>query len=80
MKSLVGIYQEKEQIDSYLGSLGINHDDIMEVGPFFSQRQAVDWMEFMKEKINNCELTCCSAECRDPLPWYGFAFPSFRTA
>jgi hypothetical protein len=72
MKSLVGIYQEQEQVDQYLDSIGVGHTDIVEVGPFSSRLQAMEWMEFMKQKIRNCELARCSTEYVNKTPWYGF--------
>ena len=69
---MVGIYQKKELVDQYLDSLGMEHHDIVEVGPFYSLLQAAEWMEFMGKKIRNCELVRCSTEYINKRPWYGF--------
>lgn len=39
MKAFIGIYQEKEQANRYLDSLGMEPEAVMEVGPFVSQFQ-----------------------------------------
>jgi len=72
MRSLVGIFQKKEQVDHCLDSLGVGHNDIVEVGPFASQLQAVEWMDFIGEKIKNYELALRPAAHRNKKPWYGF--------
>ena len=72
MKLLVGIYQEKEQVDRYFDSIVVEPEVIVEVGPFSSQHQAVEWMEFMGEKMSNCTMAHYAAEERNKRPWYGF--------
>ena len=73
MKLLVGIYQEREQVDGCLDSIVVEPDAVVEVGPFSSQHQAVEWMEFMGEKMSNCTMAHYAAEERNKRPWYGFA-------
>ncbi len=73
MKLLIGIYQEKEQVDRYFDSIVEESDAVVEVGPFFSQHQAMEWMEFLGNKMSNCTMAHYCSEERSKRPWYGFA-------
>lgn len=74
MKIQVGIYQDKETIANYLHSLGREYHDIMEVGPFPSRLQAVEWMDFLGEKCKDYEMERFSSGYMNGHPWYGFTF------
>jgi hypothetical protein len=73
MKLLVGIYQEREQVNGCFASSVVAPDAVVEVGPFSSQHQAVEWMEFLGDKMSNCTMAHYSAEERNKRPWYGYA-------
>lgn len=72
MKAFVGIYQEREQADRYLDSIGMEPEAVMEVGPFVSQFQAVEWLEFMTTRIPDCKSARCGNETSSQRLWYGF--------
>jgi len=72
MKACVGIYQEKEQADRYLDSLDMEPEAVMEVGPFVSQFQAVEWLEFMATKMPGCKSARCGSDTSGQHLWYGF--------
>lgn len=74
MKSLVGIYQKKEQVSMYLDSIGVKYTAFVEVGPFSSQLQGVEWMEYLGKKTENYEIASFPLEYTDKAPWYGFVF------
>jgi len=72
MEAFIGIYQEKEQVDRYLDSIGMEPEAVVEVGPFVSQFQAVAWLEFMAAKIPGCNSASCGGETSGQHLWYGF--------
>jgi len=72
MKAFIGIFQETDQADRYLDSIGMEPETVVEVGPFLSKFQAVEWMEFMEKKMSNCEAARWVAQNTSKYPWYGF--------
>nr|WP_321467202.1 hypothetical protein [uncultured Desulfobulbus sp.] len=74
MKVHMGIFQEQEQIDNYLESKGIEHDDIMVAGPFSSRLQAVEWMDFMEKRIGQGRIERHAVGLMNQQPWYGLTF------
>jgi|GEM_PF-3318271 len=74
MKYLIGIYQDKEKIDTHLDSLQIRRREIMEVGPFSSWLKALRWMEYMEEKLQPHPTERYSLGTLVPNTWYGATF------
>jgi len=74
VKVQVGIFQEKEQIESYLIAKGIDRNDIMEAGPFVSRLQAVEWMDFVEQKSGWGAFERHAVGYMNQAPWYGFTF------
>jgi len=74
VKFLIGIYQDKKQIDNHFDSLDIKSREIMEVGPFFSRGQALQWMEYMEERLQPCTTERHSVGYLCPNIWYGATF------
>lgn len=79
MKLFIGIYQNKSQIDNYLNSLGIKHRHLVEVGPFTSKIQAMEWMEYVGEKLKPYAAERYSLGCLYPNTWYGATFESIES-
>ena len=74
MKYLIGIYQEKEQIDNHFDSLHIKRRSIMEAGPFSSWLQAQQLMEKMEESLQPQPTERHSVGYLYPNIWYGATF------
>ena len=74
MKVQMGIFQEKEQINTYLASKGIAHNDIVEAGPFPSRSQAMEWMDFVEKKMGSGKVERHAVGYMNQAPWYGVAF------
>lgn len=47
---------------------------LTEVGPFFSKKQALSWMQELHSQIENSELTHIPESGDSQLKWYGFTF------
>lgn len=74
MKFIIAVYQEKEDIYSRLDSLRQERREIAEVGPFSSKSQALEWMEYMKEKLKPAQVERYAVGCLYPSIWYGATF------
>lgn len=74
MKVQVGIFQEKEQLKTYLRSKGIKCQNIMEAGPFPSRLEAMEWMDFVEEKSGWGEFERHAVGYMNKSPWYGCTF------
>ncbi len=74
MKVQMGIFQEQEQLDKYLESKGIEHEDIMVAGPFPTRLQAVEWMDFMEKRIGQGKIERHAVGLMNQQPWYGLTF------
>lgn len=76
MKVQMGIFQEQEQIDTYLATKGIEHDDIMIAGPFSTRMQATEWMDFIEKRIDQGKMERHAVGLMNQQPWYGMTFES----
>ena len=74
MKPQLGIFQEQEQINTYLASKGIGHDDIQIAGPFPTRLQAVQWMDFIEKRTGGTRLERHAIGLMNQKPWYGLSF------
>lgn len=74
MKLLIGVFQERKQLDNYLDSFGIERNEIVQVGPFASRSQALRWMEHMKNKLKPANVGDYVVGCLYPNIWYGAVF------
>jgi len=74
MKPQLGIFQEQEQIDTYLTSKGIGHDDIQIAGPFPTRIQAVQWMDFIEKRTGQGKMERHTIGLMNQKPWYGLSF------
>ena len=71
MKFLVALYQEKNQIDHYLNAIGIKHADIIEVGPFPSKVQAMQWADYLDKRSDFGRMERFNFGYFKEDPWYG---------
>lgn len=74
MKVQLGIFQEQEQINNYLESKGIDHNDIMVAGPFPTRLQAVEWMDYIEKRIGRGKMERHAVGLMNQRPWYGLTF------
>jgi hypothetical protein len=74
MKPQLGIFQEQEQINTYLASKGIGHDDIQIAGPFPTRLQAVQWMDFIEKRMGQGKMDRHAVGLMNQRPWYGLTF------
>ena len=74
MKPQLGIFQEQEQIDTYLAAKGIGHDDIQIAGPFSTRFQAVQWMDFIEKRTGLGKMERHAIGLMNQKPWYGLSF------
>ena len=74
MKFIIAVFQEKEDIYSRLDSLRQERREIAEVGPFSSKSQAMEWMEYMEEKLKPAQVERYAVGCLNPSIWYGATF------
>ena len=80
MKLQLGIFQEQEEINHYLTSKGIEHDDILVAGPFPTRLQAVEWMDFMEKRIGQGQMERHAVGLMNQQPWYGLTFVKKKSA
>ncbi|MDR2550165.1 MAG: hypothetical protein LBD10_08215 [Desulfobulbus sp.] len=71
MKVLLGIYQDKEAIDDRLNAQGIDGWDACQVGPFASQTEALEWMDYMAERLQPHAVERLVVSHPPPSIWYG---------
>ena len=71
MRVVLGIYQEKEKIDSYLTSHGINAQDSCQIGPFTSKNQAMEWMDYLETRLSPRPVERLIVDHPTPEIWYG---------
>jgi hypothetical protein len=67
----VAIFQEEKHINEYFESKGIDRNNIMEVGPFPSRLEAVEWINFLETKGNGGEFKRHAVGYMNKQPWYG---------
>jgi hypothetical protein len=79
MKLQLGIYQEQEQINKYLAAKGIDHDDIQVAGPFPTRLEAVEWMNFVEQRVGRGPMERHSVGLMNQRPWYGLSFKQKET-
>ena len=80
MKPQLCIFQEQEQIETYLAAKGIGHDDIQIAGPFPSRFQAVQWMDFIEKRSGQGKGERHAIGLMNQKPWYGISFIPLVTA
>jgi len=73
MRVLLGIYQEKEEIDVQLNVQGIVAKDLCQVGPFTSRALAMEWMDFMEQRLQPSSVQRMVIGRLYPNIWYGTA-------
>lgn len=74
MKIQLGIFQQQEQINTYLASKGIEHTDIMIAGPFPTRLQAVEWMDYIEKRAGQGKMERHAVGLMNQQPWYGMTF------
>lgn len=74
MKPQLGIFQEQEQLDTYLAAKGLGHDDIHIAGPFPTRLQAVQWMDFIEKRTGQGKMERHAIGLMNQRPWYGLSF------
>ncbi|MGD9947297.1 MAG: hypothetical protein AB7U29_02320 [Desulfobulbus sp.] len=73
MRVLLGIFQEREEIDDQLNAQGIKGKDICQVGPFCSRTLAMEWMDFMEKRLQPSQTERMIVGHLYPNTWYGTA-------
>jgi len=73
VKILLGIYQKREEINDRLNARGIEGKDICHVGPFSSHALAMEWMEFMEQRLQPSEIERMIVGHLYPNTWFGTA-------
>ncbi|MDD2464461.1 MAG: hypothetical protein PHI97_10740 [Desulfobulbus sp.] len=73
VRVLLGIYQEKHEIDAQLNVKGIEGKDICHVGPFTSRTLAMEWMDFMEKRLQPSQVERLVVGHLYPNTWYGTA-------
>lgn len=73
MKVVLGIYQERKEIDIRLSAQGIAGRDICQVGPFSSRALALEWMDFMEERLHPNPVERLIVGHLYPNTWFGTA-------
>lgn len=73
MKILLGIYQRQEEMKDQLNARGIEGKDIFQVGPFTSHALAVEWMEFMEQRLQPSQIEKMIVGHLYPNTWFGTA-------
>lgn len=76
MKRLIGVTREPEKIKDYLYQHHGQDGTLIEVGPFVSRLDAMNWLAYHKNRIGHFEEIISSQQ---PEPdkqalWYGFTF------
>lgn len=71
MKVVLGIYQARENIDKYLDDHGINAGNPCQIGPFSSQRQALQWMDYLETRLQPRPIERLIVGHLYPNTWYG---------
>lgn len=74
MKIVIGIFQNKEDVTQFYKRRIHDMSSLIEVGPFFSKKQAMSWMKELRSRIEKCETGFIPEQSRDDLKWYGFTF------
>lgn len=73
MRVLLGIYQKREEIENQLNAQGIVGTDICQVGPFTSRALALEWMDFMEQRLQPGRIEKLVVGHLYPNTWYGTA-------
>ena len=74
VKLQLAIFQEQKQIENYLESKGIEHNDLMIAGPFPTRLQATEWMEYIEKKTGQGTMERHAVGVMNQQPWYGLTF------
>lgn len=72
MRILIGLFQNRQEIQEIIKNKEIDPTSLTEVGPFFSREQAVSWMQELHNRIENSEIALFPEPGSDELRWYGF--------
>nr|WP_321464412.1 hypothetical protein [uncultured Desulfobulbus sp.] len=73
MRVLLGIYQKTEEINDQLNAQGIKGEHICQVGPFTSRALALEWMDFMEQRLQPSQTEKLVVGHLYPNTWYGTA-------
>ena len=71
MKTVLGIFQEREKIDNYLRHRGISVHDDCQIGPFSSRSQALEWMNYLESRLAPQAVERLIVGHLYPNIWYG---------
>jgi hypothetical protein len=72
MRILIGLFQQRQEIQKIITTKGIDPASLTEVGPFFSREQAVSWMQELHSRIESSEIALFPERGSEHLQWYGF--------
>jgi hypothetical protein len=73
MRIVIGIFQDRDDVNKFNKERMLDISTLTEVGPFFSKNQALLWMKELHHYIANSEIAFIPETEKD-LQWYGFTF------
>ena len=73
MKLLLGIYQDRDEIEKELSAQGLKGREGFQVGPFASHSQALEWMNYMEMRMYPKPVERLIVGHLYPNTWYGTA-------
>jgi hypothetical protein len=74
VKIVIGVFQDKDEATALYQKRLTDITSLTEVGPFFSKKQALAWLDHLKSRIQNIEIALIPESSNDSLQWYGFSF------
>lgn len=78
MKIIIGITRNPESIGELVGQRRGSKSSLTEIGPFVSKREALNWLEYLKNRIGDFEEIVAAQEPGNEAVWYGFTFEQAR--